>query len=107
MGEEKVPFPLHLFISNQSGALPLSDLEIILDGRPIFHQEMATGTQHNWEQITLPAAGKVTLSITETKTGAKKTEAVNVDRELWVVVTFHGPPPRLKVERFDYPVAFM
>jgi hypothetical protein len=40
--------------------MTLCDLAISIDGRQIFHKEMKTGTQHNWEQVTLPmASGKV------------------------------------------------
>lgn len=105
--EEEKEHPLHFFVSNQSPAIPFSNLEISVDGRTIFHREMTTGTQHNWGEVTIPAAGKVTLVINESRTQTRRTEVVDVDRELWVVVTFHGPPARLKVDVFDHPVAFM
>lgn len=89
-------------------AMPVSDLEIRIDGRQIFRREMTTGTQHNWEQVTTPVtSGKYTLAISEAKTQTRKSEVLNVDRELWIVVTFHSPPAQLKVDVFDHPVAFM
>ena len=70
-------------------ALAVCDLEISIDGRTIFRREMTTGTQHNWEQITAPiASGEHMLVISEVKTQTRKTKVLNIDRELWIVVTF-------------------
>jgi len=69
---------------------------------------MTTGTQHNWEQVAIPVPiGKHTLVMNEAKTRTRKSEVVNVDRELGIIVAFHSPPAQLKVDVFPYPVAFM
>jgi hypothetical protein len=99
---------LHVFVSNQSLAMPIADLEISINGRKIFHQEMTTGTQHNWEQVTIQVAtGKHMLVVSEAKTQTRKSVEVNVDRELWIVVRFDSPPAQFIVDVFDHPVAFM
>lgn len=100
-------FQLHLFVSNQSFSIPISNLKICIDDRKIFDQEMTTGTQHNWEQVTISITkGKYLLVASESKTRTRKTEVVNVDRELWIAVTFHSPP-QFMVNVFDHPIAFM
>ena len=43
-GDEHV---LHIFISNQSMAMTIAEIEVTIDGQQIFHREMATGTQYN------------------------------------------------------------
>ena len=101
-------YPLHLFVSNQSLALDPSAVEVSVDGRQIFQRELSTGTQHTWERATISAPrGKHTLTIREAKTQTRRSQEVDVDRELWIVITFHGPPAQLKVDVFDHPVGLM
>jgi len=108
MEQKRDEYLLHVFVSNQSRAMPAADLEISINGRQIFRREMTTGTQHHWGQITAPlASGKYILVISETKTQTRQSEVLNIDRELWMVVTFHSPPAQLKVDVLDHPVAFM
>jgi len=108
MEQKQDEYPIHVFASNQSMVMAVCDLEISIDGRTIFRREMTTGTQHNWEQVTEPiASGEHTLVISEVKTQTRKSKALNIDRELWIVVTFHGPPARLEIDVFDHPVGFM
>ena len=108
MKQKQDEYLIHVFVSNQSMVMPVSDVEINIDGRTIFRREMTTGTQHNWEQVTEPiASGEHTLMISEVKTQTHKSKALNIDQELWIVVTFHGPPARLEIDVFDHPVGFM
>lgn len=101
-------YPVHFFVSNQSLAVDPSAVELSIDGRQIFQRELSTGTQHTWERVTISAStGKHTLTVSEAKTQTRRSEEVQVDRELWVVVRFHGPPPQLKVDVFDHPVGLM
>ncbi|MGH9194770.1 MAG: hypothetical protein ACRD1T_03410 [Acidimicrobiia bacterium] len=101
-------YPLHLFVSNQSFALDSSAIEVSINGRQIFQRELSTGTQHTWERATISAPrGKHTLTIREAKTQTRRSQEVSVDRELWMVITFHGPPAQLKVNVFDHPVGLM
>jgi hypothetical protein len=84
--------PLHFSVSNQSLSQTTADLVISLDGEEIFHGGMTTGTQHTWEERTRSVAhGQHTLIISETRTNSRKDQVVNVDRELWIVVTFQSP----------------
>jgi hypothetical protein len=106
--EQQHEYPVHLLVSNQSLALDPSVVEVSLDGRRIFQSELSTGTQHTWERATISAsAGKHTLTLNESKTQTRHSQEVNLDRELWVVITFHGPPAQLKVNVFDHPVGLM
>lgn len=106
--EQQDGYPVHLLVSNQSLALDPSAVEVSLDGRRIFQRELSTGTQHTWERANISAApGKHTLTISESTTQTRHSQEVNLDRELWVVITFHGPPAQLKVNVFDHPVGLM
>jgi hypothetical protein len=99
---------LHISVSNQSLSQTIADLVISLDGEQIFHREMRTGTQHTWEETTVSVVrGQHTLVISEARTESREEQLVNVDRELWIVVTFHSPPGQIRVEIFDGPVGFM
>ncbi len=99
---------LHVSVSNQSLAQTTADLAISLDGEQIFRREMRTGTQHTWEETTVSIVrGQHTLVITEARTESRAEQVMNVDRELWIVVTFHSPPARIRVEILDRPVGFM
>jgi hypothetical protein len=101
-------YPVHLLVSNQSLAVDPSAVEVSIDGRQIFQRELRTGTQHTWERATISAPpGKHTLTISEAKTQTRRSQEVNVDRELWVVIRFHGPPAQLKVDVFEHPVGLM
>lgn len=69
---------------------------------------MTTGTQHTWSTVTTSiAGGKHTLVACEAETQTRKAQVVDVDRELWIVITFHSPPERFRVDVSEYPVAFM
>jgi len=104
-GDEHV---LHIFISNQSMAMTIAEIEVTIDGQQIFHREMATGTQHNWTEVTIPArSGEHIIVLTEAKTQTRTSKTINADRELWIVVMFSSPPDEFKIDVFDHPVAFM
>lgn len=106
--EQPDEFQVHLFVSNQSLALDSSAVEVSMDGRPVFQRELVTGAQHTWARETISAAvGKHTLTVREAKTQARQSQELNVTQELWVVIRFDGPPPRLKVDVFDHPVGLM
>lgn len=106
--EPQDEYQVHLFVSNQSLALDSSLVEVSIDGRQVFHRELATGTQHTWARETISATpGKHTLTISEAKTRTRRSQEVDVSQELWVVIRFHGPPPQLKVDVFDHPVGLM
>ena len=106
--EQQDEYPVHLFVSNQSLAVDPSAVEVSIDGRQIFQRELSTGTQHTWERATISApTGRHTLTINEAKTQTRRSQEVNVDRELWVVIRFHGPPALLKVDVFDHAVGLM
>jgi hypothetical protein len=99
---------LHVSVSNQSLSQTTADVVISLDGAQIFHQEMRTGTQHTWEETTVSVVrGQHTFVISEASTESREEQVINVDRELWIVVTFHSPPAQIRVEIFDSPVGFM
>ena len=99
---------LHIFVSNQSIAMPIADIEVNIDDQQIFHREMATGTQHNWGEVTIPvASGEHMIVITEAKTQTQTSETINVNRELWIVIKFSIQPAEFKMDVFDHPVAFM
>jgi hypothetical protein len=106
--EQQDEYQVHLFVSNQNLALDTSAMEVSIDGRQVFHQELVTGTQHTWARETISAgAGKHSLTISEAKTRTRRSQEVNVSQDLWVVIRFHGPPPQLKVDVFDHPVGLM
>jgi hypothetical protein len=108
MEQKQDKYVLNIFVSNQSLALPVTDIELIIDGQPVFWREMTAGTQHNWERVTLQTAGgKHTLIIREANTQTLQSKELDIDRELWISVTFHSPPIRLKVDIFDQPLALM
>jgi hypothetical protein len=99
---------LHVFVSNQSAAMPVIDVEITVGERQVFHQELATGSQHSWKELTIALApGKHSLAVSESKTQHRQTKTIIVERELWVVITFHAPPARFDTEVFDHPVGLM
>jgi hypothetical protein len=99
---------LHVSVSNQSLSQTTADLAISLDEDQIFRQEMRTGTQHTWEETTIPVVhGRHTLVISEARTKGRKEQEINLDRELWIIVMFYSPPPRIQVEILDRPVGFM
>jgi hypothetical protein len=99
---------LHVSVSNQSLSQTIAELVISLDGEQIFRREMRTGTQHTWEETTIPVVrGQHTLVISEVRTKSRQEQEVNVDGELWIVVTFHSPPGQIRLEIFDSPVGFM
>lgn len=102
-------FPLHMSISNQSLEYPIAGINIELDGKQIFQKQMVTGSQHNWEEINdlSVSGGEHILNIIETSTSVSTTEELKVERELWVVITFHGPNTGFKVDILDHPVGFM
>jgi hypothetical protein len=106
--EQQGEYPVHLLVSNQSLAVDPSAVEVSIDDRRIFQRELSTGTQHTWERETISArSGKHILTVSESKTQTRHSQEVNVDRELWVVIAFHGPPAQLKVNVFDHPVGLM
>lgn len=99
---------LHISVSNQSLFQTIADLAISLDGEQIFRREMRTGTQHTWEETTIPVGrGQHTFVMSEARTESREEQVVNVDGELWIVVTFHSPPAQIRVEIFDSLVGFM
>lgn len=99
---------LHIFVSNQSMAMAIADIEVNVDEQQVFHREMATGTQHNWGEVTVPVvSGDHLVVFTEAKSRTRTSKTINVDRELWIVITFSSPPAEFKVDVFDHPVAFM
>lgn len=104
-GDEHV---LHIFVSNQSMAMAVAEIDVTIDGQQVFHREMATGTQHNWGEVTLPVvSGEHLVVLTEANTRTRTSEAINVDRELWIAVRFSSPPAEFKMDVFDHPVAFV
>jgi hypothetical protein len=99
---------LHVSVSNQSLSQTVAELVISLDGEQIFRREMRTGTQHTWQETTVSVVrGQHTFVISEARTESCEEQVVNVDRELWIVVTFHSPPAQIRVEIVDGPVGFM
>jgi hypothetical protein len=107
-GERPNEQPVHFFVSNQSLAVDPVAIEVGIDGRRIFQRELSTGSQHNWERVTISAsAGKHTLTVSEAKTGTRQSQELNVSGERWVVIRFLGPPAQVKVDVFDHPVGLM
>ena len=103
-------FPLHIFVSNQSLEYPVSVIEIEIDGKQIFQRQMTTGFQDNWEEIKEVqsiSGGEHTLHVLETNTNVSRFEQFTVDRESWIVITFHGPQVGIKVDFQDHPVGFI
>jgi hypothetical protein len=99
---------LHISVSNQSLSQTIADLVISLDGEQIFRREMRTGMQHTWEETTVSVVrGQHTLVISEARTESREEQVVNVERELWIAITFHSPPVQIRVEIFDGPVGFL
>jgi hypothetical protein len=99
---------LHTSVSNQSFVRPVADLDVSIDDRRIFHQQMTTGTQHNWASVNISVAeGEHTLVATEAKTQSRQAQVVNVERELWIVVTFQSPPDQIRVEIHEDLIGFM
>jgi hypothetical protein len=108
MEQSQEEYLLHVSVSNQSLSQTIAELVISLDGEQIFRREMRTGTQHTWEETTIPIArGQHTFVMSEARTESREEQVVNVDGELWIVVTFHSPPAQIRVEIFDSPVGFM
>lgn len=99
---------LHISVSNQSFSRPVAVLDISIDDRRVFHQQMTTGNQHNWASVTISVAyGEHTLFASEAKTQTRKAQLVKVERESWVIVTFHSSPDRIRIEISEDPVRFM
>ena len=105
--ERQNEYSVHFFVSNQSLAMDRSDIEVGVDGRQIFQQELRTGTQHTWERVTISVPhGKHTVTVREAKTQTHRSQEVDVSRELWVVIRLLDPA-HLKVDVFDHPVGLM
>jgi hypothetical protein len=102
-------FPLHISISNQSLEHPISEINIEIDGKQIFQKQMRTGSQHNWQEVEglFVSGGGHSLRISETSINISRTEELNVNRELWIVVTFHDPDIGLSVDILDHAIGFM
>ena len=108
MEQSQEEYLLHVSVSNQSLSQTIANLVISLDGEQIFRREMRTGTQHTWEETTVSVVrGQHTFVISEARTESRKEQVVDIDHELWIVVTFHSPPGQIRVEIFDGPVGFM
>src|SRR5829696_3903716 len=96
---------LHVSVSNQSLSQTIAELVVSLDGIQIFRREMRTGTQHTWEEITIPVVrGQHTILISEARTNSEEELAVNIDHDMWIVITFHSPPEQIRAEILDQPV---
>lgn len=88
--------------------MPECELSVELDGRKVLQRKMATGTQHTWERASVSvASGEHTLIAAESRSGARVSRGLNLDRELWIAITFHGPPVGLKLNVFDHEISFM
>jgi hypothetical protein len=99
---------VHVSVSNQSLSQTTADLAVFLGGEQVFHREMRSGTQHTWEETTVSVVrGQQTLVVIESRTGSREEQVVDVDRELWIVITFHSPPEQIRVEIVDGPVGFV
>ena len=99
---------VHVSVSNQSLSQTTANLAFFLDGEQVFRREMRTGMQHTWEETTVAVIrGQHTLVISEARTGSREEQVVDVDRELWIVTTFHSPPEQIRVEIADGPVGFV
>lgn len=104
-GDEQV---LHILVSNQSLTIPVADIQVTINGKQVFHREMAAGTQHHWSEIALPiVSGEHLVVLTEANTHTHMSATINVNREVWMVVKFASPPPEFQMEVLDHPVAFM
>ena len=108
MVQKQDEFPVHISVSNQSLDVKTISLEISLDGQEVFSREMQTGTQHNWEQLTLRvAAGRHTLEVAEAKTGARRTHQLDLSGESNLVITFQAPPPRIEISEPGGQIGFI
>jgi hypothetical protein len=108
MTQEREGHLLHISVSNQSLHQTAADVVISLDGEHIFQRVMMTNMQHTWEETTIPVvSGQHTLEISETRTRSREERVVNVDREMWLLITFHSPPPQIQVGIFDSQVGLI
>lgn len=108
MSQKPEEFPLHISVSNQSMALQTVDIEVKLDGSQVFKRELRTGTQHNWEQLTVNvAAGAHAVEVLETRTGAARQHQFNVKGETNLIITFQSPPPQVDVTEAGGQVGFI
>ena len=108
MKKEQEEHLLHISVSNQSLHQTTADMVIGLDGNQIFQREMTTGTQHTWEEITIPVVrGQHTILISEARTNSEEELAVNIDHDMWIVKTFHSPPEQIRAEILDQPVGLI
>ncbi len=93
---------LHVSVSNQSFAMKEAELEVKVDGRVIFHRTLAVGTQHNWEQFTVPVvAGPCSLEAAEVKSNTTRAVSLRVEHDLWIAITFNSPPPAVGINISD------
>jgi hypothetical protein len=93
---------LHVSVSNQSFAVKEAELEVKLDGRSVFRRALAVGTQHNWEQFTIPVeAGHCSLEAAELKSNTRRAVSLQIEHDLWLAVTFNSPPPEIRINVFD------
>lgn len=102
-------FPLHILISDQSLEYPTSEIIVELDGQQIFNKKVVTGTQHNWEKITLDdiPEGVHNLVAYEMETNSTTSRAFTVNSELWILVVFYGLENGIRIDIHDQAVAFM
>jgi hypothetical protein len=108
MNDKLDEFLLHVSVSNQSFAVKEAELEVKVDGRVVFRRVMAVGTQHNWEQFTVPvAAGSCSLEVAELKSNVTRAMNLQVEHDLWLAVTFNSPPPDIGINVFDRQVGML
>ncbi len=85
---------LHLFVSNQSFAIPRIDLAVRIDGAVVVERILETGHQHTWHAFEIDLRpGRHRLDA-RTRTGrATLSSTFSMGRQAWGVLAFWYYPP--------------
>ena len=106
----------HLYVTNQSFAIPVVDIEIKIDGKVVASEDFAVGLQHTWKEIPLALSdGKHSIAVRSKKGKAKLKKKFVVKGSHWALLSFwyypkthYEPTPRHFIFRIqDEPVIFM
>lgn len=93
----KDTYKLHIYISNQSFKVPLSNLAAELDGKIVFNEKLDVKNQHNWNKVELTVnSGQHTIKAYESNTNVTEQKLFEVNCESWLKIAFFYDDPEGK-----------
>lgn len=109
-------FTLH--VSNQSFAITPVDIQVLIDGERVVHEDFDVGNQHGWKRYTLSLApGKHEIRVSSEKGKAELSQEIEVTGQHWAVIDYWyypevtggaGPTPKkFGFSMQDSPIGFM